>query len=219
MPLTAGELISQTLAYDGGRGVTAYVPAQPSRGVVFAADGGWHVAGLAEALEANGETSTLVVGVHGSEDDERRLEEYSPGFDPERFAAHERFFVEEVGAWVRSVLGVRLPRERTALWGASAGGELAIALALRHPDAFGTVLCASPGGGYQPTGPFPPALPRCYFVGGSEEPWFFDNARRWAVALEAAGAEVVLRECEGGHGGLWHEAFPHMVSWAWPRPT
>ncbi|MBO0795101.1 MAG: hypothetical protein J2P36_29710, partial [Ktedonobacteraceae bacterium] len=35
--------------------------------------------------------------------------------------------------------------------GVSAGGELALALGLRHPDVYGAIFCASPGGGYKPT--------------------------------------------------------------------
>ena len=38
----------------------------------------------------------MVVGVHGLPDDDGRLKEYVPGFDESRFAAHERFFVEDV---------------------------------------------------------------------------------------------------------------------------
>ena len=49
---------------------------------------------------------------------------YSPVFDAERFSAHERFFVEDVGRWARSRFGVALPAERTAVFGVSAGGEL-----------------------------------------------------------------------------------------------
>ena len=37
---------------------------------------------------------TMIVGVHRLADETLRLHEYSPGFDPERFAAHERFFVD-----------------------------------------------------------------------------------------------------------------------------
>ena len=40
-----------------------------------------------------------IVGAHRVADETLRLHEYSPNFDPERFAAHERFFVEDVGAW------------------------------------------------------------------------------------------------------------------------
>ena len=61
---------------------------------------------------------------------------------PQRFAAHEQFFVEDVRRWVRSRFGVALPATRTAVFGASAGGELALALGLRHPDVYGAVLSA-----------------------------------------------------------------------------
>ena len=98
-------------------------------------------------LEAADVPSTMIVGVHGLADETLRLHEYSPGFDPERFAAHEKFFVEDVRRWVRSRFGVALPTERTAVFGVSAGGELALALGLRHPDVYGAVFCASPGGG------------------------------------------------------------------------
>jgi hypothetical protein len=35
----AGELVTETLDYDGGRQVTVYVPPGPPRAVVFAGDG------------------------------------------------------------------------------------------------------------------------------------------------------------------------------------
>jgi hypothetical protein len=57
-------------------------------------------------------------------EDTQRLQEYSPGFEPERFAAHEKFFVKDVRRWTESWFGVALPAERTAVFGASAGGEL-----------------------------------------------------------------------------------------------
>jgi enterochelin esterase-like enzyme len=63
-----------------------------------------------------------------------RLREYSPGFDPERFAAHETFFVEDVRRWVSSRFGVTLPAERTAVCGVSASCEPALAIGLRHPE-------------------------------------------------------------------------------------
>jgi enterochelin esterase-like enzyme len=91
----------------------------------------------------------MIVGVHGLTDETLRLQEYSPVFDAERFAAHERFLVEDVGRWTRSRFGVALPAERTAVFGASAGGELALALGLRHPDVYGAIFSGSPGGGYK----------------------------------------------------------------------
>jgi enterochelin esterase-like enzyme len=217
MSLTAGQLVTETLEYDGGRQVTVYVPPS-AESIIFAGDGGWHISRLAEVLEAASVRSTMIVGVHGLADDEARLQEYSPVFDAERFAAHEKFFVEDVRQWVQSRFGVALPAGRTAVWGASAGGELALALGFRHPDIYGAVLAASPGGGYRPPAVMPSLLPRVYLVAGTLEPFFLQNAARWAVALRGAGADVVMTERAGSHGGaFWTEEFPLMVAWAFGR--
>jgi enterochelin esterase-like enzyme len=160
----------------------------------------------------------MVVGVDGPAGDHGRLREYSPGFDAHRFAAHENFFVEDVRQWVRSRLTVALPSERCAVWGASLGGELALAIGLRHPDIYGAVFSASPGGGYRPPAAMPSPLPRVYLVAGALEPFFLENATRWAVALRDAGADVVMTERVGSHGGaFWTEEFPLMVAWAFGR--
>ncbi len=209
-----GELVTETFGYDGGRSVTVYVPAKPPEAIVFAGDGQL-IAPWGEDLAAVGAPPIMIVGVHRLADETLRLHEYSPGFDPERFAAHEAFFAEDIRGWVRSHLGVDLPRERTAVFGVSASGELALAMGLRHPDVYGAVFCASPGGGYRPPEALPSPLPRAYFTGGTGEPWFLENAARWADALEAAGADVVLTEREGTHGGpFWRAEFPRMVAWA-----
>ena len=110
---------------------------------------------------------------------------------------------------------VALPAERTAVSGVSASGELALAMGLGHPDIYGAVFCASPGGGYRPPAVMPRSLPRAYFVAGTLEPFFLNNAARWAVALRDAGADVVLTERAGSHGdAFWREEFPLMVAWA-----
>jgi pimeloyl-ACP methyl ester carboxylesterase len=218
MSPTAGELVTETFAYDGGRPVTVYVPPAPADSIVFAGDGGWHTARLGEALEAANAASTMVVGVHGLADDEGRLQEYSPVFDPQRFAVHETFFVDGVRAWVQSRFAVALPAERTAVWGASIGGELALAVGLGHPEIYGAVFAASPGGGYRPPATMPRPLPRGYLVAGTLEPFFLKNATRWAVALRDAGADVVMTERVGSHGdAFWTDEFPLMVAWAFGR--
>src|SRR5688500_31359 len=220
MPTLAGEFVTETFAYDGGRQVTAYVPPQPPEAIVFAADGGWHLAKLSEVLENSNTLPTMIVGVHGLPDDDGRLKEYVAGFDPERFAAHERFFVDDVRAWVQSRFAIALPADRTAVWGASLGGELALAMGVRHPDVYGTVLCASPGAGYKPPAVLPPSLPRFYLVAGTQEQFFLDNATRWADALRAVGADVVMRERDGSHcGSSWVKEFQLMVAWAFVRRT
>jgi enterochelin esterase-like enzyme len=215
-PIT-GEFVTETFDYDGGRQVTVYVPPARPEAVVFAGDGQL-ITGWGGVLEAAGVPPTMIVGTHRLDDEMLRLGEYSPVFDPERFAAHEKFFVEDVRQWARSRFGVALPAERTAVCGVSASGELALALGLRHPGIYGAVFCASPGGGYRPPAVMPDSLPRAYLVAGTLEPFFLKNASRWAVALREAGADVVLTERAGSHGdAFWREELPLMVAWAFGR--
>jgi pimeloyl-ACP methyl ester carboxylesterase len=205
-----GELITETLEYDGGRDVTVYVPPEPPEAVVFAGDGQL-ISQWGSVVEAAGVPSTMVVGAHRLADETMRLGEYSPGFDPERFAAHERFLVEDVRQWVRTRFGVALPVGRTAVFGVSASGELALAIGLRHPDVYGAIFCASPGGGYRPPGVMPSSIPRTYLVAGRREPFFLKNAARWADALRDAGADVVMKERKGSHGdAFWKEEIAHL---------
>jgi S-formylglutathione hydrolase FrmB len=214
MSSIAGELVTETFGYDGGRQVTVYVPPSTPEAVVFAADGQL-VSQWAGDLEAADVPSTMIVAAHRLADEMLRLHEYSPGFDSDRFAAHETFFVDDVRRWVRSRFGVALPTEDTAVFGVSAGGEFALAMGLRHPDVYGVVFCASPGGGYRPPVVMPSSLPRAYLVAGTLEPFFRKNASRWAEALRAAGADVVMTERVGSHGdAFWREEFPLMVAWA-----
>lgn len=210
-----GAFLTETFEYDGGRQVTVYVPPEAPEAVVFAGDGR-RISKWGRLLEKAGVRSTMIVGVHSLTDEMPRLYEYSPGFEPRRFAAHEKFFVEDVRRWTERRFDVALTAERTAVCGVSASGELALALGLRHPDVYGAVFCASPGGGYKPPGVMPSPLPRTYLVAGTEEPFFLENARRWADALRDAGADAVMNERAGPHGGaFWREEFPLMVKWAW----
>lgn len=210
----AGEVVIHTFAYDSGRQVAVYVPPDPPQAVVFAGDGQM-ISQWGETLESADLPPTLIVGAYRMADETLRLHEYSPKFDPERFAAHERFFVGDVGAWVRSRFGVALPANRTAVMGVSAGAELALALGLRHPDRYGVIFAASPGAGYRPPDVMPGTLPRTYLVAGTQEPFFLENASRWAVALRGAAADVVMSERAAGHDDtMWREEFPLMVAWA-----
>jgi hypothetical protein len=101
----------------------------------------------------------------------------------------------------RSVRGLGRRRARTGL-------------GLRHPDIYGVLFCASPGAGYRPPAPMPSPLPRA----GTHEPFFLENATRWADALRDAGADVVITERVGSHGDpFWREELPRMVAWAFGR--
>ena len=217
MSSIVGEFVTETFDYDGGRQVTVYVPPDPPAAVVFAGDG-QVLSQWGGVLEAADVPSTLIVGVRRLADETLRLREYSPSFDPERFAAHERFFVEDVRRWTGSRFGVALPAGRTAVFGVSAGAELALALGLRYPDVYGAIFCASPGAGYRPPVVMPSLLPRAYFVAGTLEPFFRENTTRWAAALREAGADVVMTERVGSHGdAFWRQELPLMVAWAFGR--
>ncbi|HTV62183.1 MAG TPA: esterase, partial [Verrucomicrobiae bacterium] len=64
----------------------------------------------------------------------------------------------------------------------------------------------------------PKPLPRTYLVAGTLEPFFLENAVRWAMALRDAAADVVMSERVAGHDrAMWREEFPRMVAWAFGR--
>jgi enterochelin esterase-like enzyme len=217
----AGQLVTETLDYDGGRRITAYVPPSPPEAIIFAGDG-QVIAPWGSDLETADLPPTMIVGAHRPDDETVRLHEYSPGestaafaFDHERFTAHETFFVGDVRRWAQSRFSIALPADRTAVFGVSASGELALAMGLRHPDIYGAVFCASPGAGYRPPTEMPRALPRAYVVAGTQEPFFLQNATRWANALRDAGADVVMTARVGAHGdAFWRAELPLMVAWA-----
>lgn len=212
----AGAFVTESFEYDGGRQVTIYLPPAAPVAIVFAGDGQL-IAPWGANLEAAAAPPTMIVGAHrtASDDEMVRLREYSLPFDAACFAAHEQFFVDSLGAWVRSRFGVVLPVECTAVAGVSASAELALAMGLRHPDRFGAVFAASPGAGYRPPASMPARLPRTYLTAGTLEPFFLDNANRWANALLGAGADVVMSEEPGDHGDpFWPAGFVKMVHWA-----
>ena len=141
MSPTGGHTVTEILEYDGGREVTAYVPPAPPEAIVFAGDGQLIVS-WGGVLEAADLPATMIIGAHRLGDETLRLHEYSPGqstatfaFDPERFAAHEQFFVEDVRRWAQSRLHVALPADRTAVFGVSASGELALATSTARSSA------------------------------------------------------------------------------------
>lgn len=210
----AGELVTESFDYDGGRRVTAYLPPEPPEVVVYAGDGE-PIARWGDALNAADVPPTAIIGAHSTDDETLRLHEYSPGFAPELFSAHEEFFVNDVRQWVRQQLGVALPTERTAVFGVSAGGELALALGLRYPTIYGAIFCASPGAGYRPPDIMPSVVPPTYLVAGLQEPFFHDNASRWAKALDEAGVDIVMTERPGSHGDDFSQSeLALMVRWA-----
>jgi hypothetical protein len=135
MTSIAGQLVTEALEYDGGRPVTVYIPPDSPQGIVFAGDGQL-ISRWGGVLEAADVPPTMIVGAHRLDDETLRLQEYSPGFGPQGFAAHEQFFVDgspPVGAVAlgsrvacRTHCGVRCVGERRACarYGASTPGSL-----------------------------------------------------------------------------------------------
>ncbi len=92
------EFVTELFEYDGGRQVTVYVPPDPPAAIVFAGDG-QATSKWGRLLQKADVPATMIVGVHRLTDETLRIHEYSPGFEPERFAAHEKFFVAEFRRW------------------------------------------------------------------------------------------------------------------------
>src|SRR6476469_6642861 len=220
MTSIAGQLVTEAFEYDDGRPVTVYIPPDSPQGIVFAGDGQL-ISQWGGVLEAADVPPTMIIGAHRLDDETLRLHEYAPGertgafaFDPDRFAAHEKFFVEDVRRWAQSRFDIALPADRTAVFGVSASGEFALAMGIRHPNIYGAVFCASPGAGYRPPAVVPSSRPRAYLVAGMQEPFSLENAARWADALRDAGADVVMTERVASDGGaFWREESPLMVAW------
>jgi enterochelin esterase-like enzyme len=211
-----GKYITRRFDYDGGRLVEIYVPPVAPEAIVFCGDG-QPICQWGAHLDAHNVKPTMIVGAYraDAQDEMVRIREYSPDFDPAQFSAHEQFFIGDIRSWVRLQFGLDLPRERTGVAGVSASAELSLAMGLRHPDIFGVVFSASPGGGYKPPSVLPAFLPRTYLTAGTREPFFLENATRWAKALRTAGADVVMTERDGDHGAaFWQAEFINMIGWA-----
>ena len=121
MPPVNGQFVTETLSYDGGRQVTVYVPAASPEAIIFSGDGQL-IAPWGEILESADVPPTMVVGAHRLDDETLRIHEYSAGestdafaFDPQRFAAHEKFFVAELRRWAQLRFDLALSADRTAV--------------------------------------------------------------------------------------------------------
>jgi enterochelin esterase-like enzyme len=187
-------------------------------GVLYATDGRVS-AELIEPLILAGRIPPIVsVGVPFGEDRgaDRRAQEYLPGFHPEHFEAHRRFFVEEVSAWAEVELGVAAGRKFGSVFGVSNGAAFAAAMGVRHPEYFGTVIAFSLAiTGATPTWE-PGEAPRHYLCAGSLEEGFDRGTRHWAQIAGAAGAEVVHRSWVSGHDPvMWDGELPRALEWTY----
>ena len=74
---------------------------------MFAGDGEL-ITQWGDCVAAAGVPSTMIVGVHRAADETLRLHDIFTWLDPKRFAAHGKFFVQDVRAWTQSRFGVDL---------------------------------------------------------------------------------------------------------------
>jgi enterochelin esterase-like enzyme len=152
-----------------------------------------------------------------------RSREYLPGVDSTRFAAHERFLLDEVLPHVERTYGAPSARNRRALFGFSNGATFGAAMGLSHPDRFGAVIAFSPGGGaksfaaiprFAGQGRRPVRGPKLYVSGGMYEASFLTNARALAELFRVSGAPTTLREPAGGHDEvIWQLSLPAALRW------
>ncbi len=244
-----GRLVRDTVASTAlgtRRALTVYVP--PPRGteavahVLYMADG-QELAAFAAILDTLIATRrmprVLIVGLHsdpspmtpipgrpGAYEPDGRSREYLPSVDTTRFAAHERFLLDEVLPYAERAYGAPRGADRRTLFGFSNGAAFAGAMGLGHPDRFGTVIAFSPGGGAKSFAAIPRTVTlgrtgatgaRLYTSGGLYEPGFRTNAHALAALFRRTGTRVVIREPAGGHDEVvWQREFADALAWAVP---
>ena len=209
------------------RDLTIYLPPNHDPNaktpVVYLADGQSvsRMATLIEPLIVDGTVPpVMLVGVHSahsSPPEDLRGQEYLIGFNEQRFAAHESFFVNEVRAWAEQNLGAATQREQRAVFGLSNGAAFAIAMGIRHPDLYGNVLAFSFAWEKSAKSPMweHSMAPRHYLLAGRLEEGFHRVTKAWAATLERLGVEHVFHDRVAGHDHtMWEEEFPAAVGWA-----
>ena len=221
----AGEVrehVIDSTALRGPRPVSVYVPpgdagGRPLPGCVLA--DGQSAAAFGRVLEAaivsGAAPPVLLVGVHSATDPEigsdRRAQEYLPGWNPRRFAAHMSFVTDEVIPWARSSFPVAAGPLVSA--GFSNGAAWAIGAAQRRPDLFGGVAAFS-------AGIVPKRVARAshgvrhYLAAGVLEGGFRRSTGEWAERLRRAGVPCSHHEWAGGHDPFWWErSLPEALAW------
>ena len=228
-----GQIKQYTLHSDAlgeQRELTVYLPpdstSAPPSAVIYIADG-QAVPEFAAVLEpriTDGSLpSILLVGVHAAESSfnhpsqDLRAQEYLPGeeFNPARFAAHARFFVDEVRAWSEKELPAPNDRQQRAVFGFSNSGVFAAAMGIRHPDIYGHTLAFSIGVEPGEVTTPPKEASEFFLVAGTLEEGFQSTTGGFAQMLERQGVTYVYRVRVCGHDyNMWQEEFPAAVEWA-----
>lgn len=215
---TVEEHVLDSAALGEARKVSVYLPRgfDPAERlpVVYAADGQFfapYSRRVDAAIEAGTTPRCVIVASHAGRN---RTGEYFPGYDPRAFAAHARFFLDEVPAWAEPRFGVATERARRAVFGCSDGGAHALSIAVAHPDRFGHVIAYSsgmpPNGTERWADGEAPAIQLC---AGVYEGQFHLSTYAWHAFLDMTGIEHHWTERVCAHELIqWIEELPDALT-------
>jgi enterochelin esterase-like enzyme len=203
------------------RKVRVYLPPGHDRTkaypVIYATDGN-DGAQVLEPLITAGKVPPLItvatssggyLGERGADYDiqkDLRALEYLSGINAERYAAHEKFFCEELPAWAEQEFGASKDRKERALLGCSNGARFAADMGVRHPDLFGHVFAFSVAGRREFQLPDKATgLPHFHLAAGTWEP-FLKMTTNVAEELKKHGVAVTFITRIAGHDmTMWEE--------------
>ncbi|MBX3431277.1 MAG: prolyl oligopeptidase family serine peptidase [Hyphomonadaceae bacterium] len=193
--------------------------------VLYMADGltGLYVAllELKPAIDAGSVSPIMIVAIDAQPDPQDRVAEYLYGWPggSDNFRAHEEWLLRDVIPWAERVQHASDRREQRFIGGFSNGGDLAFALASRHPDIFGGALVHSPVGAQTSWVDESSRQQRWVITGGTREgrgslTRAGNLARQIVRALEEQNAP--LRSCIGRwdhRGRYWRLLSPGSLVW------
>lgn len=233
-----GKIINKTIhsdALDEDRPVLVYLPPNaPSSNIpaVFLADGGSceTFARILEPLILAGRVRPCAIvgmesgGYRGDRDqpyDETkdfRSREYVPGYDPDRFDRHMKFFTDEVLAFVSKEYGISTQRADLAVTGFSNGGAFSAGAAFRRPEFFGTSMPLSLG--VPPVDPRPlQPMPRMFFAAGDLESFVLRTGEVYKK-VKGWGLDASFDRYLAGHDfNMWKLAFSRLMPKVFPAST
>lgn len=141
--------------------------------------------------------------------------------DPQKFAAHERFFIEEVIPAIEKEFNVSKKAADRAIAGSSGAGDWAASMAIRHPEYFSRAIVMSPSYGMYDRVTRGKPLPPMNFVVGVFEPDITRSTECLSGTVADAGATVSIEHLPYGHSmEMWGAAFrKHAAAWLKGQPV
>jgi predicted alpha/beta superfamily hydrolase len=195
----------------------------------------WRVGETAAELIAEGRIEPLIiVGINNT--GQRRLQEYTPTFDPRlgggRAADYGRMIVEEVKPYIDETYRTLPAAAHTGIGGSSLGGLVTLYLGLTYPRVFSKLAVLSPSVWWDRRAILrlvrqarpKPALKIWVDMGTAEGRRGLEDARLLEAALVDAGWEIGrdlhYAEYEGATHSeeAWADRVGPVLEWLFPRP-